>query len=121
MAVLGMRPLFFLLEGLVNLFRYLSYGLAAILAFIGAKIIVETFNPTHDWLHEFLEYDLGVSHDSVSITITLGSLGVVIAILVISVLASVILPQSDDDGHVHGGGVSDGDKALGDGSGEASA
>ena len=94
MAVLGMRPLFFLLEGLVNLFRFLSYGLAAILAFIGVKIIVET--GIHDQFHNLI-HNLGVAKDQVSISITLGSLAIVIAILVISVLASVILPQSKDD------------------------
>ena len=100
MAVLGMRPLFFLLEGLVNLFRYLSYGLAAILAFIGVKIIVETYELTHDWLHDLI-HDLGVGYDQISITITLGSLAIVIAILVISVIASVVLPQSEEDHHSH--------------------
>ena len=98
MAVLGMRPLFFLLEGLVNLFRFLSYGLAAILAFIGVKIIVET--AIHDQFHNFI-HDIGVPGDSVSITITLGSLAIVIAILILSVIASVILPQSEDDHHSH--------------------
>ena len=98
MAVLGMRPLFFLLEGLVNLFRYLSYGLAAILAFIGVKIIVET--AIHDQFHNFI-HDIGVPSDSVSITITLGSLAIVIAILVISVIASVVLPQSEEEHHTH--------------------
>ena len=38
MAVLGMRPLFFLIAGLVKLFVYLQYGLAAILGFVGAKM-----------------------------------------------------------------------------------
>ena len=94
MAVLGMRPLFFLLEGLVNLFRFLSYGLAAILAFIGVKIIIET--GIHDQFHNLI-HNLGVAKDQVSISITLGSLAIVIAILVISVIASVILPQSKDD------------------------
>ncbi len=98
MAVLGMRPLFFLLEGLVNLFRFLSYGLAAILGFIGVKIIVET--AIHDQFHDLI-HNLGVPDDSVSITITLGSLAIVIAILVISVIASVVLPQSEEDHHSH--------------------
>ncbi len=97
MAVLGMRPLFFLLEGLVNLFRYLSYGLAAILAFIGVKIIVET--GFHDQFHNFV-HDLGVPSDQVSISITLGALAIVLLVLILSVVASVILPQSEE--HEHG-------------------
>ncbi len=98
MAVLGMRPLFFLLEGLVNLFRFLSYGLAAILAFIGVKIIVET--GFHDQFHD-LVHDLGVPDSEVSIAITLGSLAIVIAILVGSVIASVLLPASEHDHERH--------------------
>ena len=98
MAVLGMRPLFFLLEGLVNLFRFLSYGLAAILAFIGVKIIVET--GFHDQFHDFV-HSLGVSDDQITVTITLASLAIVIAVLIFSVIASVVLPQSEgeDAGH----------------------
>ncbi len=94
MAVLGMRPLFFLLEGLVNLFRFLSYGLAAILAFIGVKIIVET--GFHDQFHDFV-HSLGVSDDQITVTITLASLAIVIAVLIFSVIASVVLPQSDGE------------------------
>lgn len=38
-AILGLRALFFALAGLMNLFHYLSYGLAAILVFVGGKMI----------------------------------------------------------------------------------
>jgi tellurite resistance protein TerC len=38
-AILGLRALFFALAGLMNLFHYLSYGLAAILMFVGGKMI----------------------------------------------------------------------------------
>jgi tellurite resistance protein TerC len=40
-AVLGLRALYFLLAGVVDLFRYLHYGLAAVLAFVGLKMIAE--------------------------------------------------------------------------------
>jgi tellurite resistance protein TerC len=39
-AILGLRALYFLLAGSVDLFRYLHYGLAAILALVGAKMLV---------------------------------------------------------------------------------
>lgn len=42
-AVLGLRALYFALEGLVDRFVYLNYGLAAILVFVGAKFILEGF------------------------------------------------------------------------------
>jgi tellurite resistance protein TerC len=38
-AILGLRALYFLLAGLVTRFRYLKYGLAAILVFVGAKML----------------------------------------------------------------------------------
>lgn len=96
MAVLGLRPLFFLLQGLVNLLRYLSYGLAAILGFIGIKIIVET--AIHDQLHDFI-HNFGVPDDQVSLTITLGSLAVVVGIISASIIASVIIPDDGKSGH----------------------
>jgi tellurite resistance protein TerC len=40
-AILGLRALYFLLAGSVDLFRYLHYGLAAILALVGVKMLVE--------------------------------------------------------------------------------
>lgn len=42
-AILGLRALFFALEGLMGLFKFLSYGLAAILAFVGSKMIYNGF------------------------------------------------------------------------------
>jgi len=40
-AILGLRALYFLLAGSVELFRYLHYGLAAILTFVGVKMLAE--------------------------------------------------------------------------------
>jgi tellurite resistance protein TerC len=42
-AVLGLRALYFVLEGLVDCFVYLHYGLAAILVFVGAKFVAQGF------------------------------------------------------------------------------
>lgn len=39
-AVLGLRALFFLLEGMAERFHLLSYGLAAVLLFIGTKMLI---------------------------------------------------------------------------------
>jgi tellurite resistance protein TerC len=38
-AILGLRALYFLLAGAVDLFRYLNYGLAAVLGFVGLKMV----------------------------------------------------------------------------------
>lgn len=40
-AILGLRALYFLLAGAMDLFRYLRFGLAAILVFVGVKMLVE--------------------------------------------------------------------------------
>jgi tellurite resistance protein TerC len=42
-AVLGLRALYFALEGLIYRFVYLHYGLAAILTFVGAKLLLQGF------------------------------------------------------------------------------
>ena len=38
-AILGLRALYFLLADVIEMFCYLHYGLAAILGFVGAKMI----------------------------------------------------------------------------------
>ena len=43
-AILGLRSLYFLLEGIVNKFVYLRYGLAAVLMFVGVKLLIKIFD-----------------------------------------------------------------------------
>jgi len=64
-AILGLRALYFLLEGMIRLFRYLDEGLAVILIFIGIKMLVSEFYkiPTG--------FALGVVAAVLAITITL--------------------------------------------------
>jgi len=71
-AVLGLRSMYFLLAGMMELFHYLHYGLAAILIFVGAKMLVSNYYPIP----------------------TLAALGVVGGVLLISVLASLLHPQN---------------------------
>ena len=42
-AILGLRALYFLLAGVIEMFRYLHYGLAAVLAFVGLNMIADYF------------------------------------------------------------------------------
>jgi tellurite resistance protein TerC len=52
-ALMGLRQLYFLLGGLVDKLVYLTYGLAVILAFIGAKLVLHALHEYHavpDWL-----------------------------------------------------------------------
>jgi len=66
-AMLGLRALFFALAGVLDMFRYLKYGLAAILAFVGIKMLLVDVAPIPIF----------------------ASLSVVMGILVTSVLASL--------------------------------
>jgi tellurite resistance protein TerC len=74
-AILGLRALFFLLDNFIHLFSKLQYGLAIILSFIGIKMIIAPF------------YHI----DSVYSLIVIGG------VLAISVIASVLLPQSKEE------------------------
>lgn len=73
-AVLGLRSLFFLLAGLVELFHYLKYGLGCVLIFIGLKMTV---------FHWIIPGGLSIE---VSLLVIFGLLG-------LSVLASLVKPQ----------------------------
>lgn len=42
-AILGLRSMFFALAGVIRLFTYLHYGLAAVLIFVGAKMLISGF------------------------------------------------------------------------------
>lgn len=69
-ALLGLRALYFLLDGMAQRFEYLHYGLGALLVFVGVKMLVEDV----------------VGHLPVGI-----SLGVIAAVLGVSVGASLLL------------------------------
>jgi tellurite resistance protein TerC len=53
-AILGLRAMYFLLAGVLGRLRYLTVGLSFVLAFIGAKMIVEP------WVHISVEISLAV-------------------------------------------------------------
>lgn len=67
-AILGLRATYFLLAGIMETFHYLSYGLSAILIFIGTKMLLEHLYPIP----------------------TLVSLGVVVAMLTVAIIASLV-------------------------------
>ena len=67
-AILGLRSMFFALAGIMKLFHYLHYGLAAVLVFVGAKMLLAGF------------YKIP----------TLASLLVIVGLLAVAVVASLI-------------------------------
>lgn len=74
-AILGLRALYFLLAGVMDMFRYLKYGLALILGFVGVKML------------------LGHSPYKIPIDV---SLYVIAAILFLSVVISVAVARLED-------------------------
>ncbi|WP_101524796.1 TerC family protein [Nocardioides houyundeii] len=85
-SLLGLRQLFFLIDGLLDRLIYLSYGLAAILAFIGVKLI----------LHALHENNLPFINDGEHVPVVevgIGlSLAVIIGVLAVTVVASLVSP-----------------------------
>jgi tellurite resistance protein TerC len=73
-AILGLRSMYFMLAGLMDLFHYLHYGLAVVLIFIGAKMVSSNY------------YQIP----------TAVALGVVAGVLLVSVLASLLHPRSQE-------------------------
>jgi tellurite resistance protein TerC len=70
MAILGLRALYFALARIMQRFHLLHYGLAAILVFIGAKMLAADFYKVP----------------------TVVALGVIASILVVSVIVSLLRP-----------------------------
>lgn len=85
-SLLGLRQLYFLLDGLLDRLIYLSFGLAAILGFIGVKLI----------LHALHENNLPFINDGDPVPVveisTAVSLSVIIGVLIVTVLASLVSP-----------------------------
>jgi len=79
-ALMGLRQLYFLLEGLLKRLIYLSKGLSIILAFIGIKMIFEALHGVG--VHEIV----GVHVPEVSLEVSLGS---IVAALIITTVASL--------------------------------
>lgn len=72
-AILGLRSLYFALSGMMGMFHYLNYGLAAVLGFVGLKML----------LSDFIHVPIVVA------------LGFIIVALGISVLMSILKPKTD--------------------------
>ncbi len=75
-AILGMRALYFALAGIIGMFRYLMYGLFAVLLFIGVKLMIGNF----------YEIPVGVA------------LAVVGGVFILSIVASLLHPVRAEEG-----------------------
>ena len=88
-ALLGLRQLYFLIERLLERLVYLNYGLAAILAFIGMKLV---FHAMHENTLPFLNGGEGI-HWAPEIGI-LPSLSFIIVTIVVTVVTSLLKSRS---------------------------
>ena len=80
-ALLGLRALFFVVAGALGSLRHLGHGLAAILAFIGVKLVLH-------WAHG--------TWSIVPEVPTLASLGVIVGILALATTTSILANRRDE-------------------------
>jgi len=86
-SLLGLRQLYFLIDGLLDRLIYLSYGLATILAFIGVKLILHAL---HENNVPFINGGEPVTVVEISTPV---SLGVIVGVLLVTVVASLLSPR----------------------------
>ena len=86
-SLLGLRQLYFLIEGLLDRLIYLKYGLAFILAFIGVKLILHALHENN------LPFINGGEHVPVFEVSTELSLAVIVGTIILVVIASLASPK----------------------------
>jgi tellurite resistance protein TerC len=89
-AILGLRALYFLLAGVMDMFRFLNYGLSAVLIFVGMKMIAEAAKH-NEWIASLGGWDAHAKghlvHPAVSLLVIVGLIGT-------SVAASLMFPEA---------------------------
>lgn len=75
LAIMGLRSMFFLVVGMLDKFRYISYSLVVILGFVGIKMIISHQVEIPEWL----------------------SLGVIVISLLAGGLASKFIPEKESN------------------------
>ena len=89
-ALLGLRPLYFLVTGLIDRLVYLSTGLSLILGFIGVKLLLHYGHLQNDDIPEIA---------------TATSLGVIAVVLLVTVVASLLKVRRDPSARAHAGSL----------------
>jgi len=88
-ALMGLRQLYFLIGGLLDRLVYLPLGLAVLLLFVGAKLILEVLNL------DSLPFVPGAQRLDVPVFGTGVSLGVVVGVLAVTIVASLWKARRD--------------------------
>jgi len=70
-AILGLRSLYFALAGIMHYFRFLHYGLAVVLTFVGTKMLIS----------EFYKFPI------------IASLGIIATVILTSIVFSILIPE----------------------------
>ncbi len=86
-SLMGLRQLYFLIDGLLDRLIYLSWGLAVILGFIGVKLMLHALHENN------LPFINGGNPVPVFEVSTLLSLVVIVGVLVVTVVASLYSPR----------------------------
>lgn len=73
-AILGLRSLYFAIAGLMQMFRYLNYGLAGILVFVGTKMVLADVYKVPTFVALFI----------------------VLGILLLSIICSIVIKQDKE-------------------------
>lgn len=90
LALLGLRQLYFLLDGLLDRLVYLSYGLFIILAFIGTKLILHAL---HENNLPFINGGKGLSVPEVSVEV---SLLTIVGVLIVTTVLSLTVGKKKE-------------------------
>jgi tellurite resistance protein TerC len=99
-AILGLRTFYFLLAGVIEKFHYLKYGLSIVLCFIGVKMLLPLVAKLAAAGFVSAGYEsLGSSLRKFDHIPTAWALGVVAAVLVSSLIASLVLPKNEVHHH----------------------
>ncbi|MDK8794473.1 TerC family protein [Corynebacterium sp. MSK044] len=88
-ALLGLRQLYFLLNGLLDKLVYLPYGLAVVLGFIGVKLLLHALHENN------LSFINGGENVNVPEVSTVLSLVIIVGVLIVTAVASIIKERSD--------------------------
>jgi tellurite resistance protein TerC len=86
LAILGLRALYFLLSGVIDRFRYINYGISAVLVFVGIKMVADYAAKRSGWIapdRELIPY--------------WASLAAIAGLLAISIAASLLVRPKDSE------------------------
>jgi tellurite resistance protein TerC len=84
-SLMGLRQLYFLIEGLLDRLVYLSYGLAVILGFIGVKLILHGLHENNvPFINSAEPVDVAEIGTGLSLVVIVGVLAVTVAVSLLS-------------------------------------